>query len=228
MAEADPQPVDTVVLDIDGTLIDSNYHHALAWARAFVACGRHVPVWRIHRAIGMGGDRLVPHLIGEDGERELGDQVRAAWEFEVERLIAETTLLPGARDLLGRLRGTAVNVVLASSGKPEHVQRALELLGEKDTDDPAIDHVASSEDSATKPAPDLIEKALAKVDGSHAIVIGDSVWDAEAARRAGVRMVAVRTGGFGDDELRGAGAQLVVEGLAEVIDQLDALLQRDE
>lgn len=224
MDDADGRPVDTVVLDIDGTLVDSNYHHALAWARAFASVGRDVPVWEIHRAIGMGGDRLVPHLIGADGEREVGDQVRDAWESEVEGLIEETTLLPHARDLLDRLRGLSVNVVLASSGKPEHVQRALDLLGEGNEQGSAIDHVASSEDAATKPAPDLIEKALAEVDGSHAVVIGDSVWDAEAAQRAGTRMVAVLTGGFGSDELRNAGAELIAEDLAAVIARLDSVL----
>ena len=225
---AGAEPVDTVVLDIDGTLVDSNYHHALAWARAFAACGRDVPVWRIHRAIGMGGDRLVPHLIGDEGERELGDRVRKTWESEVEGLIGETTLLPHARDLLQSLRERPVNVALASSGKPEHVRRALDLLGEStDSGGPAIDDVTSSGDAETKPAPDLIDKALAAVDGSRAVVVGDSVWDAEAAHRAGARMVAVRTGGFGADELTDAGAELVVDGLADLIDRLDEILGTD-
>ena len=218
------RPLDTVVLDIDGTLVDSNYQHALAWARAFAAAGRDVAVWRVHRAIGMGGDRLVPHLIGEEGEAELGDRIRKLWEREVDRLLDETTLLPHARDLLDRLDEARVKVVLASSGKPEHVRRALDLLGERDESASAIDHVASSGDAATKPAPDLIDKALAEVGGAEAVVIGDSVWDAQAAKRAGTRMIGVRTGGFGADELREAGADLVVDDLAGVIEACAPLL----
>lgn len=214
--------IDTVVLDIDGTLVDSNYHHALAWARAFAAVGRLVPVWRIHRSIGMGGDRLVPHLIGRDGEAEVGERVRSQWELEVEGLLAETVLLPGAVDLVRRLGDEPVKVVLASSGKAEHVRRTLRLLGEES--DRSIDSVTSSADGATKPAPDLIDRALADVDGSSAVVIGDSVWDAQAARRAGTAMVGVLTGGFGAAELREAGAGLVVEDLTELLERLDEVL----
>jgi len=213
---------DTVVLDVDGTLVDSNYHHTLAWARAFRALGHEVPLWRIHRSIGMGGDRLVPHLIGSDAD-ELGDRIREVWEREIDDLLEETTLLPDASELLRRLDGMPVRVVLASSGKPGHVQRALRLLGEETTAS-AIDHVASSGDAATKPAPDLIDKALEEVGGSHAVVVGDSVWDARAAQNAGSRMVGLLTGGFGTDELIEAGAERVFADLAGLIETLDEVI----
>jgi len=218
------QAVDTVVLDIDGTLVDSNYHHALAWARAFRAAGRDVPLWRIHRSIGMGGDRLVPRFIGTDADGPLGDRIREAWEREVGALLEETVLLPFAGELMERLEDRPVKVALASSGKPDHVRRALDLLGERGDEGSAIDHVASSQDARTKPAPDLIDKALAEVGGSHAVVIGDSVWDAHAARRAGSRMVGVLTGGFGAAELTDAGAERVFDDLADLVDSLDEIL----
>ncbi len=218
---------DTVVLDIDGTLVDSNYHHTLAWARAFRALGFDVPLWRIHRGIGMGGDRLVPWLIGENADHELGDQVRDAWEGEIDGLLGETILLPFASELLRRLDGLSVKVVLASSGKPDHVRRALRLLGERPRVDEAIDHVASSGDAASKPAPDLIHKALDEVGGSAAVVIGDSVWDARAAQRAGSRMVGVLTGGFGAAELIEAGAERVFADLADLLEALDDVVGRE-
>ena len=217
------QHADTVVLDVDGTLVDSNYHHTLAWARAFRALGFDVPLWRIHRSIGMGGDRLVPRLIGTDADDEMGDRIREVWEQEIDGLLEETILLPFASELLRRLDGLPVRVVLASSGKPDHVQRALALLGERPTTS-AIDHVTSSGDAPTKPAPDLIDKALDEVGGSHAVVVGDSVWDAQAARNAGSRMVGLLTGGFGTDELIEAGADRVFADLADLIEVLDEVI----
>ena len=216
--------VDTVVLDIDGTLVDSNYHHTLAWARAFRAVGRDVPLWKIHRSIGMGGDRLVSRFVGADADGRLTHRVKEVWAQEIDGLLGETILLPSAAELLRRLGERPVKVVLASSGKPDHVRRALELLGEKNAADSAIDQVTSSGDAATKPAPDLIDKALDEVGGSTAVVIGDSVWDAEAAKRAATRMVGVLTGGFGADELRAAGAERVFDDLTELLQVLDEVL----
>ena len=116
------------VLDVDGTLVDSNYQHALAWYRAFRALGETYPVWRIHRLIGMGGDQLVSALGGEDVEQRIGDQAREKWVEEVDPLIPEMAPLPGARDLLVALRERGHRVVLASSGKPQHVEHYLDLL----------------------------------------------------------------------------------------------------
>jgi HAD superfamily hydrolase (TIGR01549 family) len=216
-------PADTVVLDVDGTLVDSNYHHTLAWARAFAASGYDVPLWRIHRSIGMGGERLVPRLIGDSADRQVGQQVRDRWVEEFDALLDEVKPLPHARDLLAALRQRPVKVVLASSGKPRHTRRWVELLGARDD----VDDVTSGGDVDTKPDPELIDKAVEDVDGGTALVVGDSVWDAEAAGRRGARMVGLLTGGFGRAELEQAGASTVCENIAELVDRLDDLLVVD-
>lgn len=216
-----PAPIDTVVLDVDGTLVDSNYHHTLAWGRAFAASGYDVPLWRIHRSIGMGSDRLVPRLIGEEAAGAVGEAVTAAWAQEFEKLLPEIRPLPHARELLARLAQRPVTVVLASSGRPEHTRHFIDLLDGKG----AVDEVArGADDTDSKPAPDLIEKAVAEADGDHPMVIGDSVWDAEAARRAGALAVGLLTGGSGAAELEAAGAQTVCENIAALLEILDDLL----
>jgi HAD superfamily hydrolase (TIGR01549 family) len=194
------------VLDVDGTLVDSNYQHALAWYRAFRALGETYPVWRIHRLIGMGGDQLVGALGGEDVERRIGDQARERWVEEVDPLIPEMAPLPGARDLLVALRERGHRVVLASSGKPQHVDHYLDLLDARDV---AEAWTTSEDVEATKPAPDLLQVALRKLgepQDADSVMVGDSVYDVEAAKNAGMPAVVVRSGGFGDDELRDAGA----------------------
>lgn len=223
-----PGNVDTVVLDIDGTLVDSNYHHTIAWGRAFRRLGHVVPHWRIHRCIGMGGDRLVPSLVGEEVDRELGDEMRDTWASEVQRILYEIEPLECAPELLEELDRRPVKVVLASSGKPEHTEHSLHVLGVTGgggaSKDPDVDNVETAGDAATKPAPDLLDKAVASVDGSASIVIGDSVWDAEAAKRHGAPMIGLLTGGFGRDELVGAGAVRVFEDVRELLEHLDELV----
>src|SRR5512133_563159 len=120
--------MDTVLFDIDGTLLDSNYHHALAWSRAFQRHGLSVAVWDIHRHIGMGGDRLVAAVAGDEAEKQHGDDLRDAWEQEFDRIAEETRPLAGARELLAELGRRGLAVVLASSGIPRHTQRAAGLL----------------------------------------------------------------------------------------------------
>jgi HAD superfamily hydrolase (TIGR01549 family) len=194
------------VVDVDGTLVDTNYQHALAWYRAFRALGETFPIWRIHRHIGMGGDQLVVALGGEDVEQRIGDRVRERWVEEADPLMAEVAVLPGARDLLVTLRERGHRVVLASSGKPHHVDRYLDMLDARDV---AEAWTTSEDVEATKPAPDLLEVALKKLGepvDAPSVVIGDSVYDVEAAANAGMPAVVVRSGGFGDDELRDAGA----------------------
>jgi phosphoglycolate phosphatase-like HAD superfamily hydrolase len=215
-----PSDIDTVVLDIDGTLVDSNYHHTLAWSRAFHQHGHEVPLWRIHRANGMGGDRLVAEVAGDDVEDSDGDAIREAWEKGYDALIEEVRPLPDADRLLAELDRRQVKLVLATSGKPKHTEYALKILGASDR----VDEVTSASDAPSKPAPDLIDRAVDAVDGSRALVIGDSVWDAEAAQRRGAPMVGLLTGGFGRDELLGAGAAVVYADLAELVDHLDELL----
>jgi len=216
-----PARVDTVVLDIDGTLVDSNYHHVLAWNRAFRSLGVDVPCARIHRCIGMGGDRLVGAAAGRDVEDRLGDQVRDAWEREYDALIDEPAAFPGARELLSALRGRGLRVVLASSSIPRHARRALELLEA----DERVDAATTSEDaSETKPDPELVLEAIDRVDGGSSLLVGDSVWDVEAGHRAGIRTVTVETGGFSEAELRAVGAAWVFPAVGDLLGGLDDVL----
>ncbi len=214
-------PTGTVVLDVDGTLIDSNYHHALAWSRAFEHVNVTVPVWRIHRAIGMGGDKLVAAVAGDDVEHEHGDDVRDRWEKEYDGLIDEARLLPGAKELLMALRERGVDVALASSSIPKHAQHAFDLIAADDLADTAT----TAEDAEeSKPDPELVEEALSRVSGAPACVVGDSVYDVEAARRVGVPAYGVLTGGYGRAELGDAGAAGVYVDLTEMLDRLDEWL----
>jgi HAD superfamily hydrolase (TIGR01509 family) len=209
------------VLDIDGTLVDTNYHHAIAWYRAFSQHGFVLPLWRIHRHIGMGGDQLVAALAGEGFDREQGDDVRAAEKVLYTELIGEVQPLKGARELIEDLKGNGHTVVLASSAKSEELEHYLTLLDARSLAD---DWTDSSDVEATKPEPDLLLAALAKVDArpKDAVMIGDSTWDCEAAKRARVRSVGVLTGGFSEQELRDAGASRVYRAVEELRQDLDA------
>jgi HAD superfamily hydrolase (TIGR01549 family) len=213
---------DVAVVDVDGTLVDTNYHHALAWFRAFRRHDITVPVWRLHRAIGMGGDQLVSAVAGDDVEDRLGDDLRAAWAEEFAPMLDEIRPLDGAPELLRGLREHGLSVVLASSGKPEHVDAYLKLFDGHEL----ADEWTSSEDvERTKPQPDLITVAVERGRGTTALVIGDSVWDFRAAAKAGHTGYAVRTGGFSAEELRESGAREVFTSLPELREALDRILR---
>jgi HAD superfamily hydrolase (TIGR01509 family) len=203
------------LLDIDGTLVDTNYQHALAWFRAFRDCGVTLPVWRVHRHIGMGGDQLVQALCGAAFERERGDEVRDAEGRLYRDMIGEVRPMDGARELLEDLHAGSQTVVLASSAKPEEVEHYLDLLDARGLADA---WTTAGDVEATKPAPDLVQSALDRVDASagDAVLVGDSPWDVESARRAGVTTVAVMTGGFAREELLGAGAVAVFGSVDEL------------
>ena len=210
------------VLDVDGTLVDSNYQHAMAWYRALRSLDETFPIWRIHRLIGMGGDKLVTELGGAELEKRIGDEARERQGKEVDALLDEIAPLPGARDLLAAIKERGHRLVLASSGQQRHVDFALDLLDARDLAD-----VWTSSDDAekTKPAPDLLQVALKKLGAppdARSVMVGDSVFDVEAARRAGMPAIAVRSGGFGDDELREAGAIALYDTPADLAADLDA------
>jgi HAD superfamily hydrolase (TIGR01509 family) len=207
----------TAILDLDGTLVDSNYQHAIAWYRAFRLHGITIPVWRCHRAIGMGGDQLVRHLAGDGFEDEQGDAVRLEEHALYAQLIGEVQAFEGARGLIEDLKSRGGKVVVASSAKPEDTQHYLDLLDARSLVDGWTD---SGSVDATKPAPDLIEAALELAGGRPAVMVGDSTWDCAAAKAAKVPTIAVRTGGFGVDELREAGAVAVYESIGELREQL--------
>jgi HAD superfamily hydrolase (TIGR01549 family) len=206
------------ILDIDGTLVDTNYHHAVAWFRAFRRLDVTLPLYRVHRHIGMGSDQLVGALAGEDFERAHGDAVRALETDLYMELIDEVRPLAGARDLLEELTGRGHSLVLASSAKQHEVDHYLDLLGARELAD---GWTTSADVERTKPEPDLVAAAVEKADSERAVMVGDSTWDCEAAKRAGLATVGVLTGGFSDQELLDAGAACVFERIEDLLARLD-------
>jgi HAD superfamily hydrolase (TIGR01509 family) len=210
--------VPAAILDVDGTLVDTNYHHAIAWYRAFRQHGLILPIWRIHRHIGMGGDKIVAALAGDRVEDEQGDDIRAAEKALYLALIDEVEPFEGSRDLIAELRSRGHTVVLASSAKPEELDHYLDLLDAREL----VDAWTSSGDvDETKPSPDLVEAALEKAGTRDAVLVGDTNWDIESAARAGIDTIAVRTGGFSEQELSEAGPVAVYESIAELRERLD-------
>jgi HAD superfamily hydrolase (TIGR01509 family) len=212
------------ILDVDGTLVDTNYHHALAWHRALHAHGHPVQMWRVHRHIGMGGDQILDALIGEEAAAAEGEEIRAAEAEAYGELIGEVEPMEGARELIEKLRREGSTVILASSAKQEEVDHYIDLLDAREL----IDGWTTSADvERTKPHPDLVHAALAKAEEDEpSVMVGDSVWDVKAAKAAGLPTLAVLTGGFSEAELREAGAAQVVESIGELrVDQrsLEAL-----
>ena len=208
------------ILDIDGTLVDTNYHHAIAWFRAFREHGIVLPIWRIHRHIGMGGDQLIGALTDERFEEREGDSIRAAEKVRYMELIGEVEPMQGARQLLEEIKRRGHSVVLASSAKADEVEHYLELLDARSIADA---WTTSADVEQTKPQPDLVNSALEKADADpkDAVMVGDTPWDVQAANSAKVQTIAVRTGGFGQEELEEAGAAAVFESVAELLGRID-------
>jgi HAD superfamily hydrolase (TIGR01509 family) len=207
------------ILDVDGTLIDTNYQHAVAWYLAFRQHDLKIPVWQIHRHLGMGGDQLIRAVAGDAAEAEIGDQVRAAHGVLYLASIQSVSPFDGARGLLDDLKALGSTVVLASSAPQREVAHYLDLLDARQL----IDGFTTAESVAnTKPQPDLVLAALEQAGTRNATMIADSPWDVEAARKAGVQTIAVLTGGFSEAELREAGAFEVFQSVAVLREQLGA------
>ncbi|UJA19523.1 HAD family hydrolase [Thermoleophilia bacterium SCSIO 60948] len=210
-----------LVCDIDGTLVDTNYHHAVAWWRAFQRCGvTEVEAWRLHRSIGMGSDKLIASVASQDVEDELGDEIRDAESELYGEMIDEVRPLPGAPELIAELAEAGVEIVLATSAKPDEAEHYVDLLGVREL----CDWTSSGDVEDSKPAPDLVEAALEKLSQRPALMLGDTVWDCESAGRAGIASVAVMTGGFGRDELTEAGARRIYDSPNDIRDDVDAFL----
>jgi HAD superfamily hydrolase (TIGR01549 family) len=209
--------VPAALLDVDGTLVDTNYQHALAWYRAFRAHGIALPVWRIHRHVGMGGDQLVPALVpGIDDELH-----QAIEETRTERyaeLLDEVQAFDQAHELIEELKQRDVTVVLASSSPQDELDHYLDLLDARDLADA---WTTKDDVEATKPAPDLVEAALTKAATREAVMVGDTPWDVKAAGAAGIETVCVITGGFSRAELEEAGPAVVYESVEELREKLD-------
>jgi HAD superfamily hydrolase (TIGR01549 family) len=205
------------ILDIDGTLVDTNYQHAVAWYMAFRQHELRLPIWRIHRHLGMGGDQLVSALAGQEFEKKSGDEVRAAHDALYLASIQTVSTLEGARQLIEDLKAAGHPVVLASSAKAQEADHYLDLLDAREL----VDAWTTSEDvEKTKPHPELVQAALDKLGVESGVMIGDTPWDVKAAADAGVPTVAVLTGGFSTDELRGAGAVNVFASIDELRSRL--------
>jgi HAD superfamily hydrolase (TIGR01549 family) len=201
------------ILDIDGTLVDTNYQHAVAWYLAFRQQDLAVPVWRIHRHLGMGGDQLVAALAGAEFDEHSGDAVRAAHDVLYLASIQSVSTLEGARALIEDLKRAGHPVVLASSAKAREADHYLDLLDAREL----VDAWTTADDvEHTKPHPELVQAALAKLGRDDGVMVGDSPWDVKAAADAGVPTVAILTGGFSTDELRGAGAVNVFASIEEL------------
>lgn len=213
-----PSGPPAAILDIDGTLVDTNYQHALSWYEAFRQHGVQLPVWRIHRHLGMGGDQLVANLTDPAFDEAHGDDVRTAESALYLSAMRAVAPLEGARDLIELLRRRGHAIVLASSAKAQEVDHYIDLLDARSR----VDGWTTSADvERTKPQPDLVQAALEIVDGGPAVMVGDTPWDVEAAARAGVETIAVRTGGFSGAELKDAGAVCVFDSIVELAAAID-------
>ena len=210
------------LFDLDGTLIDSVYQHVLAWHEALEEVGFSLGVWRIHRRIGMSGGLLVQALSREIGQRLTPEQAEALQERHAAafaRYRASIPLLPGARELLQQLRRAKVPYAIATSGRREGAQRALERLGVT----AEIPVITRQEVQRAKPDPDLFLAAAERLNVpiTRAMVVGDSVWDLLAARRAGCLGIGLLSGGYGKDELEQVGAYRVYQDPADLLTHLD-------
>lgn len=203
-----------VLFDVDGTLVDSNYLHTLAWSRALRGAGEWAPMNAIHRLIGMGGDQLLGELLGHDCPA-----AREARPELYRELMPEVRPFPSASELLHETARLGLAVVLATSSPRFQLEASLALL---DADDAITATTDADEVSSAKPDPEIFEKAMASagLDRARTLAVGDSVWDVLAARRAGIGCVALESGGFSEHELAEAGARAVYKDAASLLAHL--------
>jgi HAD superfamily hydrolase (TIGR01509 family) len=213
--------IKAVLFDIDGTLVDSNDLHVLAWEEAFENAGYEFERQTIHDQIGKGSDMLVPFLLPESDEvsvKALGDR---QGEIYQRKYLHDAKPFHGARDLLARARQSGQQVVLASSASQAEVDHYLELL---DCRQLVVATTSADDVEHSKPAPDIFAMALKKVaplSASEVMVVGDTPYDVEAASKCGIAAIAVRSGKFSDDTLRNAGASAIYDDVASLLADFD-------
>ena len=217
-------PSPAFVFDLDGTLVDSVYQHVLAWREALEREGILLAVWRIHRRIGMSGGLLVNALLRETGLPVTREQTTRLRQWHAEayaKLVGQVRPLPGARELLDHLTRSGVPWAVATSGWLESARPALEMVGVGET----VPVITRDQVRHAKPDPDLFLAAAAKLGVAieNSVVVGDSVWDLLAARRARGLGVGLLSGGYGEDELMRAGAYRVYEDPADLLEHLDEM-----
>ncbi|MEV8565303.1 HAD family hydrolase [Streptomyces sp. NPDC051322] len=209
-----------VLFDVDGTLMDTVYLHTVAWWEALRQNGHRVPMAAVHRSIGMGSDHLLDRLLGEDRERDGDQAMSAAHDALYAQYWSRLAPLEGAADLLKACADRGWVVVLASSASADEFRVMKEVLGA----DRAIDAGTKGDDvQKSKPSPDLVQQALKRADvpPERAVFVGDAVWDAQAARRVGVRSLGVLSGGISREELMDAGVEQVYDGPADLLAKID-------
>jgi HAD superfamily hydrolase (TIGR01509 family) len=209
------------LFDVDGTLVDTNYLHAVTWWQAFTKSGYGVDMSDIHRAIGMGSDQLLDHLLPRDRERSKDDAIRQSHDALFSVYWPHLRPFSGAAALLRACKRRGQRVVLATSAGANELQAMRTALDAED----AIDEITSSVDvERSKPAPDIVAVALAKaeVGPGEAVFVGDTAWDVRACKQAGIRCLTVLTGGIGRDELEAAGADGVYDSVQDLLDHLEA------
>jgi HAD superfamily hydrolase (TIGR01509 family) len=216
-------PVTAALFDVDGTLVDTNYLHAVTWWEAFGQAGHGVAMTDIHRAIGMGSDQLLDRLLPADRDRDADAGIRAAHSTLYATYWSRLRPFPGAADLLRACKQRGLAVVLASSADEPEFKALRAALDAED----AIDAATFAGDvESSKPAPDLVEAALGKagVPAGEAVFIGDTVWDIQACRKAGVPCIGLLSGGISRDELTTAGAVETYPGPGELLAAFGASL----
>jgi HAD superfamily hydrolase (TIGR01509 family) len=204
-----------VVLDVDGTLMDTNYLHTEAWARAFEEVGHRIPRARLHKQIGKGSSLLIREFVEDEETEERIDELHSEIYAELQEYGHP---LPGAKELISSLRERGYEVWFVTSAKDEELEHHMQEL---EAEGRISGVVNSSAVENPKPAPDIFELALNRAGASpdETVAVGDAVWDVEAADAAGIRTVAVLTGGaFSRQELEEAGAVAVYEDCAELLD----------
>jgi HAD superfamily hydrolase (TIGR01509 family) len=218
--------VTAVLFDVDGTLVDSNYLHSVSWWEAFTQAGHDVPTWRIHRAIGMDSHLLLDALLPPDRDRDGDGALQAAHDALYATYWSRLRALPQAADLLRACKKRGLRVVLASSAGEQEFPALRAAI---DADDAIDEATSSAHVEQGKPAPDLVQVALerAGVPAGEAVFVGDTVWDVQAARKAGVPCIGLLSGGISARELLEAGAVEVYDDPADLLALLDdsALVQ---
>ena len=210
----------TVLLDVDGTLVDSVYLHVSAWVSSFARVGLAVPSHVVHAAIGMGGDRLVAHVTNEATEKAMGDTIREGHLELFHASLHEVRPTRGAEELVRELRQRGHELAVASSADPSLTDELLAIAGV----DGLVSTVAHSGDvESSKPDPEVLQTSVTRTDQPPLVLLGDAPWDAHAAAEAGVPCIGVRTGGFSDATLLEAGMVRVLEDAQEVLEEWSAL-----
>jgi phosphoglycolate phosphatase-like HAD superfamily hydrolase len=214
------------IFDVDGTLVDTNHLHVVTWWEAFRQAGHRVPMHDVHRAVGLGSDDLIEHLLGKDRDPEDDGELEAAHRTLYATYFDRLTVLEGAGELLRALSGRGWEIVLATSASGAELSALRRAI---DADDVILGAASADDVSSGKPAPDPVERArdLAGVPSGRAVFVGDTVWDMEAAARDGVTSVAVLSGGIPRADLEAAGADAVHQDVADLLENLDSSVFAD-